>query len=564
MTTSDIPLNHLLEEGLPERPPFMDDLSVENPPLASVSIPLPPVLQVEPSSKSNISNMNEVISPTGDGIGLPRSSGWGRHQELPTSSHLPPHSIEAEQAVLGALLIDPSAWDRVAGLVLAEEFYQDLHRRIFQCLEWLLKNNRPADVLTVAEGLEGHDFLPKDKWGKREQSDHNIKTAEILPYLGELASNTPSVAHVRYYAGIVRNRAILRQIIAKSNEFIESAYRVGSGDAKQLLDKVESEIFHIAESASEGQQDFRGMSSLMPEVSEHISKLYNRTDPHDITGLSTGFVDIDHMTSGFQKGDLIIVAGRPSMGKTSLAMNIAEHVALREGGPVAVFSMEMSASQIALRMLGSVARINQQKMRTGRLSDQDWDKFSEGVSRLNNAPIYVDDQPGINILELRARARRLYRRVGRLELIVIDYLQLMNGSSRNGDDNRAQEVGEISRALKGLARELDVPVIALSQLNRGVESRGDKRPMMSDLRESGAIEQDADLIFFIYRDEVYNKESPKKGTAEIIIAKQRNGPIGMCEVAFLGEFTRFENIARAGFSPSGSANVGSQSAPPPF
>lgn len=537
-------------------PPFDAIPADEPPPLSEIGFPLPPSLEEHHRATPEIGNATKPdINPLPYREGL--SAPFPLRNTLGTPN-LPPHSLEAEQAVLGALLIDPSAWDRVAGLVSAEEFYNDLHRRIFLCLEWLFKNNRPADVLTVAEGLEGTDYLPREpRYRKNQEPSPSFKTAEVLPYLGELAGNTPSVAHIRHYAGIVRNRSILRQLIAKSNEFIEEAYRVGGGDARQLLDKVESEVFHIAESASSGQKDFQSMESILPEVSEHISKLYNRHDPHDITGLSSGFLDIDHMTSGFQKGELIIVAGRPSMGKTSFAMNIAEHVALKEGGPVAIFSLEMSASQIALRMLGSVAKINQQKMRTGRLTDQDWFNFGEGISKLNQAPIYIDDQPGINILELRARTRRLYRKVGRLELIVIDYLQLMSGSSRNNDENRAQEVGEISRALKSLARELDVPVIALSQLNRGVESRKDRRPMMSDLRESGSIEQDADLIFFIYRDEVYEKESNKKGIAEIIIGKQRNGPIGTVEVAFIGEHTRFENLARSGFS----SNVAETNAP---
>lgn len=463
------------------------------------------------------------------------------------SNILPPHSLEAEQAVLGALLIDGSAWDKVAGLLHVDEFYNDQHRRIFGALEYLFRNNKPTDVLTVAEALEGKSYTrtqSKNKKNKTHEEDLvDIKASEILPYLGELAGNTPTVAHVQHYAEIVRNRAILRKLIGKANEIVEKATHLGSGDAKELLDDIEREIFSISESMRQGSQDFVRIGDLMKSVKDRLTELSEREDNSELTGLSTGLSDIDYMTTGFQNGDLIIIAARPSMGKTSLALNIAEHVATHpnEGGAVAIFSLEMSCQQIATRMLGSMAKISMGKLRSGRLSDDDWDRFGNAHRKLAKASIYIDDQSSINVLELRARARRLYRKVGQLHLIIIDYLQLMSGTTRGGESNRVQEITEISRGLKGLARELNVPVIALSQLNRATEKEK-RKPRPSDLRESGSIEQDADLIFFIHRDDKDGEE--KTGPVELILSKQRNGPTGSREVMFLAEFTRFENLAK--------------------
>jgi len=464
------------------------------------------------------------------------------------STILPPHSIEAEQAVLGALLIDANAWDKVAGALIAEEFYTDQHRRIYNTLEYLFRNNKPADVLTVAEALEGKKFISQaDKKSKKKQDDYqvDITASEILPYLGELAENTPTTANIQYYAEIVRNRAILRKVIAKAGEFVEKATHLGSGDAKELLDEIEREIFSISESMRQNAQDFIQLGEIVKDVKNRLIELSSRESNSDLTGLSTGLADIDNLTTGLQSGDLIIIAARPSMGKTALALNIAEHVATHpdEGGAVAIFSMEMSSQQIATRMLGSMAEINMNKLRSGRLSDDEWDRFNSAHSRIAKAPIYVDDQTNINILELRARARRLYRSVGEIHLIIIDYLQLMSGTSRSGESNRVQEITEISRGLKSLARELNVPVIAISQLNRNIEKDSRIRtPRPSDLRESGSIEQDADLIFFIHRKE--KEDESKTGIYDLILAKQRNGPTGRRDIMFFAEHTRFANAAR--------------------
>lgn len=467
-----------------------------------------------------------------------------------TINILPPHSIEAEQAVLGALLIDATAWDKVAGLLRADEFYNDQHRRIFKCIEYLSRNNKAVDALTVAEAIEGKSYTTKDKkkFAKDADSEVDIRANEILPYLGELASNTPTIAHIHHYAEIVRNRAILRKVIGKAHDFVSKATHLGSGDAKELLDEIEKEIFDIAESMREGSQDFQVVGDVIKDVKERLRILSERKDNSELTGLSTGLIDIDNLTTGLQAGDLIILAARPGMGKTSLALNIAEHIAVNPnvGGTVAVFSLEMSAQQIATRMLGSMARISMSKLRTGRLNDEDWERFDRAHSALADAPIFIDDQSSINVLELRARARRLSRRLGgkgALNLIIVDYLQLMNGSSRGGDSNRVQEITEITRGLKGLARELEVPVIALSQLNRSTEKEK-RRPKPSDLRESGSIEQDADLIFFIHRDEKEKEDYEKTGPVELILAKQRNGPTGTVEVMFMAEFTRFESLAK--------------------
>jgi replicative DNA helicase len=442
---------------------------------------------------------------------------------------LPPHSVEAEQSVLGGLLLDNSAWDRIADLLGESDFYRADHRLIWRHVSRLIEHSRPADVITVSESLE---------------STRELDGVGGLAYLGALAQNTPSAANIRRYAEIVRERAIMRKLAEVGTEIADSAYNPMGKEAPQLLDEAESRVFAISEEGARGRQGFLDMQPLLTQVVERIDLLYNRDNPSDVTGVPTGFTDLDRMTSGLQPGDLVIIAGRPSMGKTSLAINMAEHVALEAGLPVGVFSMEMGAAQLVMRMLGSVGRLDQHKVRTGRLADEDWRRLTDAVGRLNDAPIHIDETPALNALELRARARRLHRQYGKLGLIVVDYLQLMSASSQG--ENRATEISEISRSLKALAKELNVPVIALSQLNRSLEQRPNKRPVMSDLRESGAIEQDADVILFIYRDEVYNPDSPDKGKAEVIIGKQRNGPIGTVTMVFQGEYTRFASFADPG------------------
>lgn len=441
---------------------------------------------------------------------------------------LPPHSIEAEQSVLGGLMLDNQAWDKVADIIIESDFYRQDHQLIYQHISRLIEQNKPADVITVAESLE---------------NAAELQHAGGLAYIGAIAQNTPSAANIRRYAEIVRERSIMRKLAQVSTQITDSAYNPAGRSAGDLLDEAESRIFEIAEQSAHGKQGFVDIQPLLKQVVERIEVLYNRSNPSDITGIPSGFNDLDQKTSGFQPGDLIIVAGRPSMGKTAFALNIGEHVALETSKPVAVFSMEMGGVQLAMRMLGSIGRLDQHKMRTGQLNDDDWPRLTHALGKLNDAPIFIDESAGLNSLELRARARRLYRQYEGLGLIIIDYLQLMSATSP-GSENRAAEISEISRSLKALAKELQVPVIALSQLNRGLEQRPNKRPIMSDLRESGAIEQDADVILFIYRDEVYNPDTPDKGIAEIIIGKQRNGPIGKVDLTFLGEFTRFENCAR--------------------
>ena len=442
---------------------------------------------------------------------------------------LPPQSIEAEQSVLGGLLLDNTAWDRVSDIVSEHEFYRADHRLIFQHIILLIENGKPADVLTVAESLE---------------RSAKLEEAGGQAYLGSLALNTPSAANIRRYAEIVRERSIMRQLAAAGTEIADSAYNPAGRDAAAMIDEAESKIFQIAEVGAKAKQGFVKIDPLLTETVERIDMLYSRENKDDVIGLATGYVDLDRMTSGLQPGELIIIAARPSMGKTALAMNIVEHVTLNLKKTAAVFSMEMSGTQLALRMIGSVGRVDQHKLRSGTFEESEWPKLVDAVGKLNDANIHIDDTAGLNTLEVRTRARRLHRETGGLNLIVVDYLQLMSGSASGREENRATEVAEISRGLKSLAKELKVPVVALSQLNRSVESRVDKRPMMSDLRESGAIEQDADLIMFIYRDEVYNPTNEaSKGKAEVIIAKQRNGPTGPVTLTFIGRHTRFESYA---------------------
>jgi replicative DNA helicase len=448
------------------------------------------------------------------------------------SLKLPPHSIEAEQSVIGGLLLENEALDKIADILSAVDFYQHDHKTIFEHIVKLIEKNRPADIVTVAESLE---------------STAELSQIGGIAYLGSLAQNTPTAANIRRYAEIVRERAIMRKLVTVGSGIAESAYSPNGRDAQQLLDEAEAKIFQIAEGGQRSGQGFQDIKELLPQVAERIDYLFSRDNPSDVTGIPTGFSDLDSMTSGFQGGDLVIVAGRPSMGKTAFSINIAENVALDTGLPVAIFSMEMASTQLAMRMIGSIGRLDQHRMRTGRLEDEDWEKLTTALGKLNEAPIFIDEGAALSSFDVRARARRLHRQCGKLGLIVVDYLQLMAAPAGRQGENRATEISEISRSLKALAKELDCPVVALSQLNRSVEQRPDKRPVMSDLRESGAIEQDADLILFIYRDEVYNPDSTDKGTAEIIIAKQRNGPIGRVRLTFVGEHTRFENFANAGY-----------------
>ncbi|MBR8428491.1 replicative DNA helicase [Burkholderia cenocepacia] len=444
------------------------------------------------------------------------------------SLKVPPHSVEAEQSVLGGLLLDNAAWDRIADFLSQGDFYRYDHRIIYEHIGRLIASTRPADVVTVYEALTTS--------GKADDVGG-------LAYLNALAQNTPSAANIRRYAEIVRDRAVLRRLVSVADEISADAFNPQGKEVRQLLDEAESKVFSIAEEGARGNQGFLEIGPLLTQVVERIDTLYHTANPSDVTGTPTGFVDLDRMTSGMHGGELIIVAGRPSMGKTAFSMNIGEYVAIEYGLPVAVFSMEMPGTQLVMRMLGSIGRLDQHRMRTGRLTDEDWPKLTHAVQKMSEAQLFIDETGGLNPMELRSRARRLARQCGKLGLIIVDYLQLMSGSSQG--ENRATEISEISRSLKSLAKELDVPVIALSQLNRGLEQRPNKRPVMSDLRESGAIEQDADVILFIYRDEVYNPDSPDKGTAEIIIGKQRNGPIGPVRLTFLGQYTKFDNFAGA-------------------
>jgi replicative DNA helicase len=439
---------------------------------------------------------------------------------------IPPHSHEAESSVLGGLLLDNNSWDKVADLLVEADFYRYEHRLVFASISSLVNVSRPADVITVFEQMQSQ--------GKAEEIGG-------LGYLNSLAQYVPSSANIRRYAEIVRERSILRKLVSVSDEIATSALNTNGRPVTLVLDEAEQKIFSIGEEGSRMRQGFQSMDKLVLQLLDRVEEM--SLNPNDITGVPTGFYDLDRMTSGMQAGDLIVLAARPSMGKTALAINIAEHVALKEDLPVAVFSMEMGASQLAIRIVGSIGRIDQGRLRTGKLIDDEWPRLSEAVEKLKAVSLSIDETPGLNTSELRASARRLARSCGKLGLVVVDYLQLMSGSGGGDGENRATELGEISRGLKMLAKELQCPVIALSQLNRGVEQRTDKRPMMSDLRESGAIEQDADVIMFIYRDDYYNKDSKEPNVAEIIIAKQRNGPTGTVKLTFLKPITKFESYS---------------------
>ncbi len=435
---------------------------------------------------------------------------------------LPPHSVEAERSVLGGLMLDQRAWDQIADAVEASDFYRADHRLIFTAIATLVERDQPPDAITVGELLARQGEL---------------EAAGGLDYLAQLVEETPSAANIRAYARIVRERAMLRQLIEIGGDIAASAHDDSGLTVEELVDLAEQRVFEIADRGQRRGSGFVPLKHILPKTIDRLDMLSHSEG--DITGISTGFSDMDRMTAGLQRGDLIVIAGRPSMGKTTFAMNIAENAAIGGNVPVAVFSMEMSAEQLAFRMIGSIGRVSQTHLRTGRLTDEDWSRINSAVSMMSNAPIFIDDSAGLTPTDVRARARRLKREHG-LGLVVVDYLQLMQVTGTT--ENRATEISEISRSLKALAKELDVPVIALSQLNRSVEQRADKKPVMSDLRESGAIEQDADLIVFIYREEVYDPDTPRKGIADIIIAKQRNGPVGEFHLTFLGEFTKFENL----------------------
>ncbi|MCR9106609.1 MAG: replicative DNA helicase [Gammaproteobacteria bacterium] len=458
----------------------------------------------------------------------------GNVSELPFSGDsdiarikMQPHSLEAEQSVLGGLLLSADAWDAVSEMVSAADFYRPGHRLVFRQIHKLAEALEPIDVITVADKL---------------QASGELESAGGLAYLTELAQNTPSASNIRAYAQVVRERASLRSLIEVAQEIAESGFNPDGRTSDELINEAERRIMQISELGPKagGPQD---VNPLLQAALERIDEL-SKSDSH-ITGLSTGFADLDDRTAGLQKSDLVIVAGRPSMGKTSFAMNLVEHAVLNQDKPVLVFSMEMPADQLIIRMLSSIGRIDQRRIRVGKLEDGDWPKLTVAMNKLKDCPLFIDDTPALTPTEVRSRARKVYREHGGIAMIMVDYLQLMQvaGSS----EGRTAEISEISRSLKAIAKEFSVPMVALSQLNRSLEQRPNKRPVNSDLRESGAIEQDADVIMFIYRDEVYNPESADKGTAEIIIGKQRNGPIGTSRLAFQGEFTRFENLARGAY-----------------
>ena len=434
---------------------------------------------------------------------------------------VPPHSEEAEMSVLGGMMLDARGIYEVLDVVSEDDFYFEKHRIIFKAITTLAGQSRPCDFVTVSDAL---------------RHSGQLEAVDGMPYLGQLVNDTPGAANVTEYAKIVRERAVLRGLVGAGDRITELAYRPEGRHASELLDVAEQQLTALRGRDAKSKSQYVTMAPLMEALGRKLNEA--RLHPEGTQGLATGFTRFDEMTNGLHKGDLVIVAGRPSMGKTSFAMNIAEYVALEKGLPALVFSMEMSAEQLGIRVLSSFGRIDQQHLRTAQMDDMEWGRLSSALGLVQNAPLYIDETGGLSPLDLRSRARRVAGRHG-LSLIVVDYIQLMQIP---GSESRTNEISEISRSLKSLAKELGVPIIALSQLNRGVENRDNKRPRMADLRESGGIEQDADVIVFIYRDEVYNKDTPDKGTAELIIAKQRNGPTGICKTAFLGQFTRFDNL----------------------
>ncbi len=435
-----------------------------------------------------------------------------------------PHSIEAEQSVLGGLLLSNDAWDTVAELVTPADFYRADHRLIFRQIAKIMEASEPLDVVTLSDALD---------------ATGELAAAGGIAYLMELAKNTPSASNIRAYANVVGERASLRNLIQAAQDIADSGFNPEGRTSDELIDEAERKIMQISEQGPKAGGP-REVNPLLTRAVERIDELYNSGG--DITGLSTGYAELDGMTSGLQPSDMIIVAGRPSMGKTSFAMNLVEHAVLHQEKPILVFSLEMPADQLIVRMLSSIGRINQTRIRNGKLEQDDWPKLSAAVSKLKDMPLFIDDTPALTPTEVRTRARRVAREHGSLGMIMVDYMQLMQVAGST--EGRTAEISEISRNMKAIAKEFNCPMVALSQLNRSLEQRPNKRPVNSDLRESGALEQDADVIMFIYRDEVYNEDSPDKGVAEIIIGKQRNGPIGICRLAFIGHYTRFENLAR--------------------
>lgn len=442
----------------------------------------------------------------------------------------PPHSLEAEQSVIGGLLLDNQRWDTVSERVIAQDFYSRPHRLIFEAVKSLLESGQPLDLITLSEYLE-----------LREQ----LEDVGGFAYLADLVKNTPSAANINAYADIVAERALVRNLIGVANEIADAGYDPQGRSSEDLLDLAESKVFAIAEARSSENEGPQNVDTILEKTLERIELLY-KTPQDGVTGVNTGFTDLNKKTAGLQGSDLIIVAARPSMGKTTFAMNLCENAAMQQDKPVLIFSLEMPAEQIMMRMLASLSRVDQTKIRTGQLDDEDWARISSTMGMLmEKKNMFIDDSSALTPTEVRSRARRIAREHGGLSLIMVDYLQLMRVPSQS--DNRTLEIAEISRSLKALAKELNVPVVALSQLNRSLEQRADKRPVNSDLRESGSIEQDADLIMFIYRDEVYHPDSPMKGIAEIIIGKQRNGPIGSVRLTFQGQYSRFDNYAGPAF-----------------
>ncbi|PCJ16441.1 MAG: replicative DNA helicase [Gammaproteobacteria bacterium] len=455
---------------------------------------------------------------------MPESNQIAMDQDV-ASIKSPPYSLEAEQSILGGIMLNNEAWDDVGERVAEKDFFRHNHQVIFGIMGILAEARDPLDVVTLSEALDQRQLLEE---------------VGGIAYLGELANNTPSAANIAAYANIVRERSVFRQLISVANEIADLGYNPNGQTSDEVMDIAERKVFEIAESGAKSEGGPEGIKPLLARAVDRIDALY--TSGGAMTGISTGFTDLDEMTSGLQPADLVIVAGRPSMGKTTFAMNVGENALIQSGLPILVFSMEMPSESIVTRMLSSLGRIDQTRLRNGRLEDEDWPRLNSAISLLADQKLFVDDSPALSPLEVRARARRVVREHGQLGMIIIDYLQLMQVP---GSESRVNEVSEISRSLKALAKELNCPVVALSQLNRGLEQRPDKRPVMSDLRESGAIEQDADVIMFIYRDEVYNRDdnNPLKGTAEIIIGKQRNGPIGNVKLAFLGKYTKFEDLS---------------------
>ncbi len=443
---------------------------------------------------------------------------------------LPPHSVDAEQAVIGGLMLDNTEWDNIADVLLPEDFYRSEHQIIYRVMTQQSEANSPIDALTLAESLN---------------SLNELENAGGLDYLSELAGNARGTANIQHYAEIIRERAVLRRLITVAHTIADSGYNTGGKKSAEILDEAEQRVFNIADERPQEQGPVP-INPLLIKAVDRIDELAGSDG--GLTGLASGYTDLDNMTSGWQKSDLVIVAGRPSMGKTAFAMNLVEHAVLTTEKPVLVFSLEMPAESLIFRMLSSIGKIDQTKLRTGQLTEDDWPGFNNAVAKLKDSSLFIDDSANVSPMEMRARARRIIREHGPLGMIVVDYLQLMQ--IKGTSENRVNEISEISRSLKLLAREFECPVIALSQLNRGLEQRPNKRPVMSDLRESGAIEQDADVITFIYRDEVYNEDSPDKGIAEVIIGKQRNGPIGTIRLSFLGKFTRFENHAQPRYDDS--------------